>query len=85
MGTVRCRWLARRTQTSTSFLLEQWLEANLSKRGIRASFFVALIGSFGIRAFLQTLHRSATPDDSAVVFANIGESIKAVVAITVAG
>lgn len=82
----QCRLaLAGWIDSSNSYLLEQWLEANLDKGYKRIIFCCAglqFISSAGIRVFLAANRRIGALDDCELLFANIGESVMGVLNVT---
>ena len=71
--------------SSNSYLLEEWLEANLNKGHRRITFCcrgLEFISSAGIRVFLAALRHIGMLDDCELRFANIGASVMGVLTVT---
>ena len=71
--------------SSNSYRLEQWLATNLDKGYKRITFCcrdLQFVSGAGIRVFLAAIRNVGSRDDCELVFANIGESVKGVFAVT---
>lgn len=71
--------------SGNSYLLEEWLEANLDKGYRRITFCcqgLEFISSAGIRVFLAALRHIGALDDCELMFANVGESVMGVLTVT---
>lgn len=77
--------LAGWLDSSNSFLLEQWLDANLGKGYKRIAFCcedLQFASSAGIRVFLDAARRVKQADDCELVFSRVRENLQRVFIMT---